>query len=73
MGKGVPCRSYTKGQSRRATIQEVRVTSGVPQGSVLGPLLFLVYVNDICRNIDSSIRLFVDDFITYKKITNKKT
>ena len=51
--------------------KEVKVTLGVPQVSVLGPLLFLVYVNDIWRNIDSSIILFADDCIIYRKITNK--
>ena len=50
---------------------EVKVISGVPQGSILGPLLFLMYVNDIWRNIDSSIRLFADGCVIYRKITNK--
>jgi len=50
--------------------EEVRVISGVPQGSVLGPLLFLAYVNDIWRNSESNIRLFADDCVIYRKITD---
>jgi hypothetical protein len=41
--------------------------SGVLQGSVLGPLLFLAYVNVIWKNIESTIRLFADDCIIYRK------
>ena len=52
--------------------KQVKVTSGVLQGNVLGPLLFPVYVNDIWRNINSSIRLFDDDCIIYGENTNKK-
>ena len=52
--------------------EEVRVTSGVPQGSVLGPLLFLAYVNDIWRNTESNVWLFADDCTIYRKITDNK-
>jgi hypothetical protein len=49
---------------------EVRVRSGVPQGSVLDPILFLAYVNDIWRNMESTIKHFADDCIIYRKIMN---
>ena len=48
------------------------VKSGVPQGTVLGPLLFLVYVNDLPDNLSSSVRLFADDCIVYREIKNSQ-
>ena len=41
------------------------IESGVPQGSVLGPLLFLIYINDLERNIKSNIKFFADDTMLF--------
>ena len=50
----------------------VPVTSGVPQGTVLGPLLFLLYVNDMPDNLRFSLRLFADDALPYGVISMVK-
>ena len=47
------------------------VESGVPQGTVLGPLLFLIYINDLPNNIHSTVRLFAEDCVLYWEINNQ--
>ena len=48
-----------------------KVLSGVPRGSVLGPVLFLLYINDITDGVKSTMRLFADDSMVYRCIRNR--
>ena len=80
LSEGLLCwfKSYLSHRRQRVVLNGVEfnwadVLAGVPQGSLLGPLLFLSYINGIVNNIRSSIRLFADDTTIYIIINNPQT
>jgi hypothetical protein len=63
----------TKSPVRKCILSIVSISAGVPQGLIFGPLLFLVYVNDIVNDISSNIKLFADDTSLYIVVDNPLT
>ena len=53
--------------------QWASISAGVPQGSVLGPLFFLVYINDLVENVDSDVKMFADDTSLFSVVCDEAT
>ena len=51
--------------------EEATVDSGVPQGTVLEPIIFLYHINDLPTSVKSSVRLFADDCLLHREINNE--
>ena len=49
------------------------VEAGVPQGSILGPVFFLIYINDLSENIELTVTLFPDDTSLFSVVHNNNT
>lgn len=67
------CESYLKNRSQLVAINgfksfECKIPSGVPQGSHLGPLFFLVFINDVGKVLKSKYQIFADDLKIYREI-----
>ena len=71
-------KDFLKDREQRVTLDGqssdwVPITAGVPQGSILGPLLFLIYINDITEVVTSDIRIFADDTFIFRTADRDST
>ena len=71
-------RSYLTNRKQRVVLPGAEsewtyIRAGVPQGSILGPLLFLLFINDIVKDIGSNIRLFADETSLFISVENPET
>ena len=60
--------SHKKVVLNNVTSTSVDVLSSAPQGSVLGPLLFLLYINNLPSSVSSNVKLYADDTLVYRII-----
>ena len=68
-------RNFLTGRMQRVVLRGTcsswsPVLSGVPQGTILGPVLFILYVNDISSGISSTVKLYADDTKVYREISD---
>jgi len=69
-------KSYLQGREQRVVIEGhcsewKEISAGVPQGSVLGPLLFIIYINDIVSGLKSRPYLYADDTTLFETVSNR--
>ena len=70
--------SFLNDRKQRVTMDGINsewadVEAGVPQGSILGPILFLVYINDLFDVVDSEMRIFADDTFIFRVVVGDST
>ena len=68
--------NYLTGRQQRVVLNGQtsswkNILAGVPQGSVLGPLLFLIYINDLPIGIESTCKIFAEDSLLFSKVKDK--
>ena len=67
------CKDFLSARRQRVVLNGTAsdwrdVTSGVPQGSILGPTMFVIYINDMPEMVSSTLKLFADDAKVYRRI-----